>query len=69
MQKKSQTKIPDSKFKKRLGRAGNPLPAAIAKPRFLFRRDGAHGVARPATTIPHWPHSLIGARNPNPQIP
>jgi hypothetical protein len=29
------------------GRAGSPLPAAIAKPRVLICHDGAHGGTRP----------------------
>ena len=31
----------------RAGRAGSPLPAAIANPRVRIRHDGAHGVTRP----------------------
>ena len=33
-----------------MGRAGSPLPAAIANPRVRIDRDGAHGVTRPTTT-------------------
>ena len=33
--------------KKSAGRAGSPLPAAVANPRHLRSRDGAHGVTRP----------------------
>src|SRR5208337_4499671 len=29
------------------GRAGSPLPAAVANQRMQVRRDGAHGVPRP----------------------
>ena len=32
------------------GRAGSPLPAAIANPRVRIDRDGAYGVTRPTTT-------------------
>jgi hypothetical protein len=30
-----------------VGRAGNPLPAAVANQRLLIHPDGAHGVTRP----------------------
>ena len=30
-----------------VGRAGSPLPAAVANQRFLIRLAGAHGVTRP----------------------
>jgi hypothetical protein len=29
------------------GRAGSPLPAAVANPRILFYHDGGQGTARP----------------------
>ncbi len=36
------------------GRAGSPLPAAVANGRVLTRDDGAHGVTRPTTAaLPH----------------
>ena len=36
------------------GRAGSPLPAAVANERALTRDDGAHGVTRPTTAaLPH----------------
>ena len=43
----SATKMPDGQFELKIGRAGSPLPAALANERILTRHDGAHGVTRP----------------------
>jgi hypothetical protein len=38
---------PASRRTRRAGRAGSPLPAALANQRIQIRYDGAHGVTRP----------------------